>query len=1378
MKQKKQLLMVLAILTVTMSWAQKTIVTEGWDGATSKEVWSDKAVTWSIDWVTRYSDNTVERTPFIMSAPRGLRALTEWNLPYIAFGWEDYPLEFSDPQMSIVSSTNESRTYNGAVFSWVNEKREITDRMTIHSWFDNKEVTSFLKEVLDKNRNWENKWEALDPFNCIVSYKNHDYLFGQKYPKTVEVSRRSSTTYYSKPYYSDWEGGIISDVLSYNVGEYTLEAPAIIRSEGIGKHEVNGYGSWMPEEWGWLYDVKQTVANNSKQNGFVYVWSLHFAQGTLLVPVPSGSSPEWNFEYFEYGASPLCNSGVYHDGTWMNAIASDDVDMMRWREAGPIMDSQDFDEAKQMNWNDGHGVSAITNRFDIELKNTMLIITDTYEDRIIDAQSYDFFKEEWGKLVDVKQSLAKSDIKDHYVYVLSLHFSNGYVLPAIITSGITGPIWNLDLCEKTPNGSYNSAYYDKTEHVWKNAIAYDYGSKMYWAREGAVLASKKYDVAESQNWDEGHGTSVHTNRYDMKLYNDHFLVTDSYTDTNLGFWSYTPRWIYDTEYRDNTRTPQAFSAYLEVGKNGKVVWNSQEISNADTEENNGKQLTSEECKVPIRQFQIVPDEGFELDSVSLDNLNVTSYVAYNVLTLRTIPRDIHLGFRFVKKDYTPIVFADPKTEAICLANWDLDGNGVLNRGEAASVESIGTIFKNSEITSFEELQYFTGLTSIEKAFSGCKSLSKVTIPKTVTSIGGTAFSNCSSLSSITIPDGVTEIGSTAFWECSSLTSVTLPQNVKEIGRYAFYKCSNLESVELPEGLTTIGELAFENCTSLASVTIPNSVTTINRGAFSNSGLTSITFLGSVTTLGPNVFYQCGSLTSVTSYAEEPASFYSSDNVFTSETLKNATLYVPAGKKSKYKSTYGWSSFTNIVEMEALTDGDSFTADMSGTIGIFVVTGSKTANLKKCGNVSRVEVPSTITYNGVEYTITGILGTATGDANQPNQPVFGSNVTEVVIPNTVESIGACAFWYCENLTSVTIPNSVTSIGDNAFLGSGLTSVIIPAGVTSIGEWAFTSCYSLTKVVAMDDTPVNISGNPRFSDNILQSATLYVPSGKTTAYKNAGWNFTNIVELSALNDGDTFEATVGETTFKVKVLSAADKTCQIGADSRGDAIVSGGGKSWDGVIPAKVTGSDYQEYTVIGIGNRAFWEYGGSFKSLKLPETLLQTSEGVFMRCENLMYVTIPAGLKTIGGLLFNGQESLTEVVSLIEDPNAVSGSPDCGGRYGNKATLVVPAGKKSVYQNAQGWNSFPRIVEMKKGDADGNAGVDQEDVEIAKDFIMSSQKPDGFVRQNADTNGDNDVNAVDIVNIVNVIKNTNNGGNGVKPDVENENLTDPLVSDEE
>ena len=84
-------------------------------------------------------------------------------------------------------------------------------------------------------------------------------------------------------------------------------------------------------------------------------------------------------------------------------------------------------------------------------------------------------------------------------------------------------------------------------------------------------------------------------------------------------------------------------------------------------------------------------------------------------------------------------------------------------------------------------------------------------------IAGRAFSGCASLTSITIPDSVTSIGEWAFYGCSSLTSVTIPDSVTSIGGYAFYYCSSLTSVAIGDGVTSIGKNAFSRCESLSTV---------------------------------------------------------------------------------------------------------------------------------------------------------------------------------------------------------------------------------------------------------------------------------------------------------------------------------------------------------------------------------------------------------------------------------------------------------------------------------------------------------------------------------------------------------------------------------
>ena len=276
---------------------------------------------------------------------------------------------------------------------------------------------------------------------------------------------------------------------------------------------------------------------------------------------------------------------------------------------------------------------------------------------------------------------------------------------------------------------------------------------------------------------------------------------------------------------------------------------------------------------------------------------------------------------------TPIEFTDDAVESLCLTNWDADENGNLNKDEVAAITDLGSVFaNNTDITTFDELQYFTGLTSIgEQAFYYCSNLKSIIIPENLTTIGNRAFYVCSGLKSLRIPANVSNIEDRAFAYCSGLETIevdadntvydsrdncnaliktsdnslfvgckntVIPSSVKVIAEGAFRGCTELASIEIPEGVTTIGASAFRGCAGLTSVTLPSTITSIGNYAFS-------------------AVDEVYNLTSVTVGMTTPVAITS--DVFPNRA--NSTLYVPKGSRAAYKTANYWKEFKNIVELE-------------------------------------------------------------------------------------------------------------------------------------------------------------------------------------------------------------------------------------------------------------------------------------------------------------------------------------------------------------------------------------------------------------------------------------------------------------------------------
>ena len=124
----------------------------------------------------------------------------------------------------------------------------------------------------------------------------------------------------------------------------------------------------------------------------------------------------------------------------------------------------------------------------------------------------------------------------------------------------------------------------------------------------------------------------------------------------------------------------------------------------------------------------------------------------------------------------------------------------------------------------------------------------------------------------------------------------------------------------------------------------------------------------------------------------------------------------------------------------------------------------------CSSLTSVTIPNSVTSIG-SYTFYGC-----------------SSLTSVTIPNSVTSIGSYTFYGCSGLTSVTIGNSVTSIGSYAFDGcSGLTSITIPESVTTIGNYAFSNCSGLTSI-AIPNSVTSIGSSAFYRCSRLTSVTI--------------------------------------------------------------------------------------------------------------------------------------------------------------------------------------------------------------------------------------------------------------------------------------------------
>ena len=331
----------------------------------------------------------------------------------------------------------------------------------------------------------------------------------------------------------------------------------------------------------------------------------------------------------------------------------------------------------------------------------------------------------------------------------------------------------------------------------------------------------------------------------------------------------------------------------------------------------------------------------------------------------------------------------------------------------------------------------------------------------------------SQISALVLRDGITHIGSYAFAKCDGLCSdIYIPDSVLSIGDRAFMDCDaeNCDGVmgtlRLPPYMKSIGAFAFDNCFFSGDLVIPEGITCIEEGTFSGCRgfYGTITFPSTLTTIKRWAFDNCWNFT--------------------------GTLRFPEGLETIEESAFAFcESFDEMIFPESLKE--------IGTHAFYSCYKLKYPVFIR----GMTSIPDYMYYDCSGFT---------GD---------------LVIPDTVKEIGACAFAGCRNLKGkLVIPESVVDIGSSAFSNSGFTgSLKIPESVKTIGRYAFSSTeFTGTLVIPNGVTEISegtFSGCKGFTG-------VSLPDGLTKIGDEAFWWCTKLTGRVKIPETVT---SIGKTTF---------------------------------------------------------------------------------------------------------------------------------------------------------------------------------------------------------------------------------------------------------
>ena len=530
----------------------------------------------------------------------------------------------------------------------------------------------------------------------------------------------------------------------------------------------------------------------------------------------------------------------------------------------------------------------------------------------------------------------------------------------------------------------------------------------------------------------------------------------------------------------------------------------------------------------------------------------------------------------------------------------------------------------------------------EGAFEGCKSLTHIVLPETITKIGSLAFAG-TSLAEITLPfigDGVDATNIGAIFGNKNAGNDCLPETLKKVeilkgsqttvSANAFKDCAYLEEVVLPENITEIGAHAFEGCENLKEIVLPLDLVSIGTRSFKDTKLTQVVLPSTVEAIGESVFEGCNDLISLTvpflgavvnDTADNTKVGYlfseSNDNEWIPSTLKELTVL--RGKTVAEEAFAGCSNLVNITISEETEVIEKFAFKDCLALTEFVVPENvkyvKSFAFSGCTGLTKLTLPFVgmtelekddqgnkvvIGQKHFGYIFDGDSTTADQNASIP------VSLKTVVLTRATKLVNQ-AFYGCTSLESVILPSTLTSLGEEVFKGCTALKTAefqkvenVDWTLTTISMGAFALCSSLEGVVL-----------PASVEEIGDTAF-----GLPTA--EAGQGCMNLAYIYT-EDGDEDPA---NNVLKVK---------KIGHEAFRYAFVEG--------FTLKVDGLEDMADGTFGYSN---------LKSIQISGTLTEILPFAFYDCKYLETVVLPTSVTKLDANAFRNNPKMNKIVSDVAD----------------------------------------------------------------------------------------------------------------------------------